>query len=171
MFRSKLVKILQIIMAATLTIMLVLNLYTIVARVFFKNNLPKVFGFTQVVVISGSMRPTYEIGDMLILREQKNYHVNDIVTYRWGRTFVTHRIVGIEDGESARFITKGDFNNAPDQSVSQSDIEGRVVLRIPSIGNITLFLRTPIGIFVMVLLIFAIYKFPDMAGRLKRSKN
>ncbi len=171
MFRHKLLKVLQFVLAAALTIMLVVNLYTIIARVFFKNNLPKVFGFTQVVVISGSMRPTYEIGDMLILREQKSYQVNDIVTYRWGRTFVTHRIVGLQDGDPTRFITKGDFNNVSDQAVSISEIEGKVILRIPSIGNITLFLRTPIGILIMVLLIFVIYKFPDMLGRLKRSKK
>lgn len=167
----KVLKVLQVFIIIVLVIMILMSLYTIIARFFFKNNLPKVFGFAQVVVVSGSMEPTYQIGDMLIIHEEKDYRVNDIVTYHWGNTFVTHRVIGVASGETTSFLTKGDFNNTADEQVPLSDMVGKVVLRLPWVGNITLFLKTPIGIFTMVFIIFALYKLPDMVGRANRSRK
>ena len=67
---------------------------------------------------------------------------------------ITHRVEGIEETESGRFfITKGDANNATDPvHVPESLLVGRYYRTIPFIGQAVLFMRTPIGIVVTVII-------------------
>jgi len=127
--------------------LLAANMYLIAARLVFRDSLPKVFGFAPLAVASGSMQPAMDVGDLIIIREQKNYAVNDIVTYSTGRSIVTHRIVEM-DGSNA--VVKGDANNVADGSVPLSSIEGKMVLRIPRVGDAMLLARTPAGMLVVI---------------------
>ena len=93
------------------------------------------------------MQPTIEIGDFLVIREQAGYSENDIITYRSGNSLITHRIKEVA-GE--RLITQGDNNNAADAPIALSQVEGKVILRIPKLGRAALFLKTPLGIVIAV---------------------
>ena len=138
---------LQKALAVFLVVVLLFNLYILLSQFVGQNRLPKVFGVAQVVVISGSMQPTIEIGDFLVIREQAGYSENDIITYRSGNSLITHRIKEVA-GE--RLITQGDNNNAADAPIALSQVEGKVVLRIPKLGRAALFLKTPLGIVIAV---------------------
>lgn len=133
----------QKVIVVILALILMINLYFLVMQLVFKVELPKVLGFGQVIVISGSMEPSISAGDMLIIKNQSAYQIGDVVTYQWGNSLCTHRIVEI-DGNT--MITKGDANNVADEPTSMSLIEGKVVFKIPTLGNLVLFLKTPIGI-------------------------
>ena len=148
--------ILQKVLIAFLAVILLINAYVIVAQVLFRVKLPKVFGFGQVVVVTSSMEPTIDAGDMLIIKSQKEYEVDDIVTYSWGRGFNTHRILEIE-GDT--MIAKGDANNAPDEPALLSSIEGKVFLKIPKFGHLILFLKTPAGFLVLTLIAVFLLRF------------
>ena len=51
-------------------------------------------GTGALIVITGSMEPTINIKEMIIIKEQKDYKVLDIVTYKDEKgTLITHRIV------------------------------------------------------------------------------
>lgn len=153
-----------------LAMILLVNLYIIAAQILLKNDLPKVAGYAQILVISGSMQPTIMAGDLLIIHEQEEYKTQDIVTYRDGRGLITHRIVEIRNGQA---VMQGDANNVADDPVSVEHIEGKVVLKIPLAGNLILFLKTPMGMLLLILVLVAIYIFfelTDFIGSRRTSK-
>lgn len=142
-----------------LVIILLINLYSIAAQIILKNDLPKVAGYAQILVISGSMQPTVMAGDLLIIHEQDEYQEQDIVTYRSGGGLITHRIIEMESGQA---VMQGDANNVADDPVSTESIEGKVILQIPMVGNFILFLKTPMGMLLLILALSAIYVFFEL---------
>lgn len=126
---------------------LLINLYLVAAQLFFHQELPKLMGLAQIIVVSGSMEPAVEVGDLLVIREQDSYKVGDIVTYRSGGSLITHRVIRVE---GTSLLAKGDANNVEDAPVDLEQIEGRMVLRVPKLGYAVLFLRTSRGIILTV---------------------
>lgn len=149
--------IIQALLLLLLVAVVVSNFYIMIMQIVFKQDLPKVFGFAQAVVVSGSMQPAIEVGDLLILREVKEYRVDDIVTFRWDSNLVTHRIIAI-DGDQV--VTKGDSNNVTDEPMPMSRIEGKVVYSLSGAGNLILFLKTPLGILLMIIAAILIVEAP-----------
>lgn len=145
-------KILFIIISILLSIVLLVNIYNFVSLKILKKDLSSVFGYAVLEVISGSMEPTINVGDMIIINtHETNYEKGDIVTfYDTEGSFVTHRIVSIND---TYMITKGDNkNNALDGETSIDKIVGKHVLTIPGFGRIIKSLQSPITI-VLILIV------------------
>lgn len=116
--------------------------------------IPKVFGITPVVVLSGSMEPTYSVGDLLYYKKvDRELEVGDVITYRLDDALVTHRIVDIQGSE---YITQGDANEARDLNpVLQDSIVGIPVFSLPMIGYYIYFVNNNlylVGIVVVILL-------------------
>lgn len=116
--------------------------------------IPKVFGITPVVVLSGSMEPTYSVGDLLYYKKvDRELEVGDVITYRLDDALVTHRIVDIQGSE---YITQGDANEARDLNpVLQDSIVGIPVCSLPMIGYYIYFVNNNlylVGIVVVILL-------------------
>lgn len=160
---KRLLKVIRILFVTILTLTLLMNLYNIFSQVVLKNDLPKIFGYSRVAIISGSMSPTIETGDLIIIREASSYQADDIVTFRSGSSLITHRIISIADGKA---VTKGDFNNVADKgTVRLSDIEGKMVLRIPRMGDAVLFLRSPLGIFIIIAIAIFMMELPYLFNK------
>ena len=83
-----------------------------------------VFGYSIFNVATGSMEPVISQNDIIVVKEQRDYELNDIVTFRSDNAYVTHRVIS-KSGNS--IITKGDANNAKDVSIKKDDIIGKVV--------------------------------------------
>jgi len=135
-----------------LVLLILINLSLGIIKAVTHHPVPKVFGFSPLVVMSGSMEPAIYPGDVVVIREQvaEKYKIGDIVTYLVGQTVYTHRIVGEENG---LFILKGDRNNTVDDSVAAEQFEGKVLLIIPKIGVAIVFFKKPTGMAVLVLLL------------------
>lgn len=147
--RKRLVKFIQILLLSLLGLILALSLWQAAARVLLHQNPPYLFGYAQLTVLSGSMEPAFSAGDFLIIHRETAYAVGEVVTFRDEGALTTHRIV--ENGPEG-FITKGDYNNAPDsEPVPAERIVGKVVLVIPGLGQAFLFLRTPAGMTAILL--------------------
>ena len=116
------------------------NIYLWNARSLMGNALPMPFGYGAAVVLTGSMEPRIMADDLILVRQQDSYELNDIVVYQSGHMLVVHRIVDI-DGDS--ITTKGDANNAPDAPVTSAQIKGRVMYVLPRIGALVKLLKTP----------------------------
>ncbi len=125
----------------------------------------------MVVVTSESMVPVLQPGDLLVLqgRAPEQIHVGDIIVFQdneWSTDApIVHRVVEIEviDG-TYHFRTKGDANALPDPGTRTPDeIVGVVVARVPWVGNISMFLKTPLGIAVIVGLFLLILFVPSGA--------
>ncbi len=164
--KKKLWKILQSALLAALSLVLLCNLYVMGAKWLLHRANPTVFGWSWAVVLSGSMEPAVRLDDLIIAKAQDSYRVGDIITFESGSSLTTHRIVGTEAGG---FRTKGDANNAPDAApVPQEAILGRVVLRVPKVGLVVGYLKTPMGMTCMVLLGVLLLQWPYLTEELHR---
>lgn len=168
MQKKKVFKILHWIITVFLILILVFNLYMMIAKIVFKNDLPKVFGFAQVIVISGSMEPAVKVGDLLILHEKDSYTEGDIVCFRAENKLVTHRVVEINGDQ---VVTKGDVNNVVDKPIQLSQIEGKVVLRIPRAGDIMLFMRTALGNLLLIVAAILIIEIPFILEKYRTKRS
>ncbi|KAJ5047062.1 uncharacterized protein L3040_002906 [Drepanopeziza brunnea f. sp. 'multigermtubi'] len=108
-----------------------------------------------VVVLSGSMEPAFQRGDLLILWNRNwlepETGVGEIVVYNVkGKDIpIVHRVVRkFGTGEHAKLLTKGDNNDADDTELyargqdylERKDIIGSVVAYIPFVGYVTIML-------------------------------
>ncbi|TWP52395.1 signal peptidase I [Lentzea tibetensis] len=114
-------------------------------------------GYRMVAVTSGSMRPTYEVGDAVLVRPGKpdDVRIGDIVVFSTGdHTQMTiHRIVGGYEvfGRGLHYRTKGDANTEPDAQLLHPDaIQGKGSSRIPQAGRIAHLLSADAGRIVLI---------------------
>ena len=140
---------------------------------------------------------TLHVGDIIIIQKvdpeilNANYPNSDIIVYRTpsGFTPIVHRIVGKQEiNGTLYFKTKGDgngpiiwpnipnmYDNLPDsKGVPQNLIEGKVILRIPWFGWITLFMRgnswaLPVIIALIILLVVIEYVLPLVKEKKKET--
>lgn len=115
---------------------------------------PMIFGYKPLVVLSGSMEPTYGVGSVIYYHEtpKEEIKVGDAITFTYETDFITHRVVNIEDG---LYETKGDANNAVDaRKIGYSNIKGKVSkLYIPYIGYYVSFINKHLYLIGVVILI------------------
>ncbi len=151
---------------AVLAAVLAYGIWQSAARRLSGQELPGMFGYSHLIVVSGSMEPALSPGDMILIRRESEYREGDVICFRDDGDFVTHRLVGrTADGA----VTKGDANNIPDpEPVRPEQIAGRVVLVIPRLGSAALFLRTPGGILLAALLALGVSLLCGPAHRLRK---
>ena len=133
----------------------------------FTGQIATLFGYSCVTVTTGSMEPTIEGGSLIILKEIEEYKENDIITFRDGNRYVTHRIVEINEG---MITTKGDANNACDTPFDKSNIVGKVLFAFPKVGMWLMFLSSRLVI-TIVLIIIAVIAVVDYALKKEAEVN
>lgn len=139
--------ILRIVIIALAGAFLGIQLYSWNARSLGGNKMPMPLGFATSVVLSGSMDPELQVNDMIIVIARDSYEVGDVVVYQSYGTLIVHRIISI-DGESV--VTQGDANQTADPAIKLSDIKGEVVASLPYVGLILTFIRSPLGIILIL---------------------
>ena len=157
--RKKLKSIGTTIVYIVLVPLLIYNISLIVQSVMCPNKTPSFWGIKTYVIISGSMEPSLNIGDIVVAKETKNeLNKGDIICFRQGQSIITHRIIEIiSENETTEYKTKGDNNNAEDSgTITDRLIEGKVIAKLPLIGNISLLLQNRI-IIVSIIVVFYIY--------------
>ena len=128
------------------------------------NNKGSIAGFKIFTVITGSMIPVYNIGDILIVREIEPHQikVDDDIVYNgekgtYKNKTITHRVISIEkqDDGNYKIITKGVANLAQDPIINQTQVIGKVVGKVSIISfilkllnNIYILIFIPVGILI-----------------------
>lgn len=113
-----------------------------------------VFGYRFYLIMSGSMEPTIDVSDAVITKEMDTYQDNDIIAFEYQGATTVHRIIKTytENGEKS-YQTKGDNNNAADKGlIKKSQIKGKVMYRVPKVGDAIIFLQR--NIIIILILIF-----------------
>lgn len=126
------------------------------------------FGYTALAISSGSMEPTLNVDDIILVKVNSKYSVNDIVSYVKDGAIITHRVISVSGNN---IIVKGDANNSSDKPISDKDIIGKVVKVYPHLKRWKDILSDPktlIGLVItLVLFDFAIsYKKGDKKQKL-----
>ena len=152
----------------------------IIQKYILKEEVPNIFGYKILQVMSGSMSGEFETGDTILIKEIKeesDLKIGDVITYRIAKnTLVTHRIVNItKTGESLNYTLKGDANNVEDsEKILFSSIEGIYVKKLILIGKIISFMQKPYGmviIFVVPILLILYIINAERTKEIKRNKR
>lgn len=120
-----------------------------------KSNYFKMFGYSFFNVSTGSMAPFINENDLIIIKDNNNYQVGDVITYKENDSFVTHRIISIDDDN---IITKGDANNAVDKVISKSSVIGMLIKVIPKAGIWQKVFTTP-SIIIVIFITLILFDF------------
>ena len=140
---------------------------------------------------------TLHVGDIIVIQQvnpadlKANYPDSDVIVYRNpnGVTPIVHRIVAKQEiNGTLYFKTKGDgngpvtwpdvpnyYDNIPDaRGVPQNLIEGKVILRVPWFGWITLFMRgnpwaLPLIITFIILLVVIEFVLPVVKEKKRKT--
>lgn len=155
-------KISIVLSAILIAIIIFLVIFSVFSVVSIKNNkVPFLFGFASVELVSGSMSPKYEAGDILLIKKisADKIEIGDVITFissdpKIKGSMNTHRVVGITlDKEQLCFITKGDANPENDEyPVYESDLVGRVVMKNTVFSKLFSMLRSQWGYFAIIML-------------------
>ena len=147
MRKTKLLAILRRIVLAVAAIILGVRVYAWNAESLVGNRMPMPFGYGAAVVLSGSMEPVLSVNDVIIAKETEEYAIGDMIVYQDGDTVVVHRVVTLDE---KMVQTKGDANNVADAPIDKELVKGKVIANIPAAGHVVNFLKTPVGIFVIL---------------------
>lgn len=133
-------------------------LFIIISPKVFKNFYP--FGIKVAIVLTGSMEPTLEINDFVIIKKSNNIKVNDIVSYKDDNSSkeVLHRVIKINKDE---IITKGDANNTEDKPININKVTGIYIGKIKYLGNIISFISKSIVFSIIITTIVVIMIIPS----------
>jgi len=139
----------------------------------------RLVGLRVFNVLSGSMEPTYSVGDLLYVKEvdPDSVQVGDPITFVLNEDLVvaTHRVVKV-DGENRQFYTKGDANETEDASpVHFNNLVGVPIFAIPLLGYVSAFIQNPPGMYIAIglgVLLLAVVFLPDMLKKkIKEEEN
>lgn len=158
------------------TVTTVLVVLVVIFAVFLMGS--RLVGLQVFNVISGSMEPTYSVGDLLYVKtvDPDSVKVGDPITFVLNEDLVvaTHRVVAI-DSANRQFTTKGDANENEDaRPVHFNNLVGIPVFSIPLLGYVSAYIQSPPGMYVAiglgVLLLAAVF-LPDMLAKKPEKKE
>ena len=107
--------------------------------------LPMIAGFKPIVVLSGSMEPTYPVGSVIYYKATtyEDIAIGDAITFKiGGGALATHRVIEKND-ELQEFTTKGDNNPTEDANpIAYQSVVGKTAkIAIPYAGVIATHLK------------------------------
>ena len=153
---QKLLTIIGTVLCVILLPVLLINVTLIAKSYINADEVPSVGGMFPMIVLTDSMYPIIESGDLIICNtaEADEIKVDDVISFYdpmgSGTSVVTHRVLEIvsEDGEIA-FRTKGDNTNADDTALVPAEhLIGIYRSRIPKVGHVAMFMQTTPGLIV-----------------------
>lgn len=153
--------------------LLIYNISLIAQAIKNPNKTPSFLGVKTYTIVSGSMEPTIQIGDIVIVKEvaEDELKEGDVISFRQGQSVITHRIVEIKENEKT-YITKGDSNNVEDSiQVDFNSVEGKQIWRIPFLGRISQLLQGKITIIVIALMTYIFFSHASKITRIKKRRR
>lgn len=175
----KIMTVIGTIMCIILIPILVINCTLIMKSFMNKEEVPSVGGYLPLIVLTDSMYPEIESGDLIICHTEdaENIKDGDIVAFfdpaGNGSSIVTHRVLEVtEENGGIAFRTKGDANNTEDKMlVPAENLVGVYQNRIPGAGNIAMFMQSTTGLIVCVVLPIVLLVAYDIIRRRIYEKN
>ena len=146
-----------------LSIILVLNVILIVKSYTNEDEVPSIGGVMPFIVLSPSMEPKIDEGDIVIVKEIDPHDIRvgeedgDIISFfdpsSKDKTVVTHRAIDVRTTQDGRleFKTKGDNNTTKDPRwVPEENVVGIYKFRLPLLGNIAMFMQSAEGFVICI---------------------
>jgi signal peptidase len=157
-----------------LVLVLVVNVTIILKSYIYPDRVPDFLGYKPFIVLSGSMEPAIQAGDLIITKviEPEKVAEGDIIAFQAEKnTIVTHRVTDVRTEEGLSFLTRGDANTGADaKAVGVGELEGIYLCRLAGVGNFAMFLQTPLGMLLFVITPLCLFILYDVVSRNRRSR-
>ena len=132
-------------------------------------------GREMVVVRGSSMQPAIPLGSVILVRpvDPQTIGAGDVITFHAPNgALVSHRVIGIADGPSLTFETKGDGSSAADPIlVPATSVEGVVESYVPQLGYVVTALGTTAGVLATLGLVIGLLLTSWFADELVATKE
>ena len=136
-------------------------------------------GYSIYTIITESMVPKYNVGDMVIAKKIPitELKVNDDIVYIGNKNdfagkIVTHQIIEIEKkGNELYFHTKGIANMIEDPLVEENQILGKVIMKGTILSLISKIVNNPYGFYFVIFVPFAILLVMEIIDFIEEKKE
>ena len=128
---------------------------------------PDVFGYSIQRIVSGSMEPALQVGDIILCKnvsDPSEVGMDDIITFQGGSDFeynkVTHRVVvpPMQDSQGDYYLTtKGDANDKLDKEIYFSDVRTKMVTKLDFLNKFYDFFMSPWGLIIFIAALIIIF--------------
>lgn len=147
---AKVINFILNVLLGIITVVIIIGAYYMYQVKIQKKDYANLFGYSLFEVATGSMKPTIQIGDVVIVKITKDVNENDIIVYVDGDDIITHRLV--EKSEN-NIVTRGDANNSEDKPIQENMIIGQVIKIVPQLGTWQNILSSPEVLALIIVLI------------------
>lgn len=149
--KEKIITIIDIIVLILLAPILFVSVVILTDLCLHPDEIPSFFGYKPFIMTTNSMVPLFGFGDVVLTKESDytNLKIGDIIAYKKDDKVTIHRIQNIESDEKGikKYHMKGDRSLSEDtSSVLENEIEGIYFKTYKKIGEILLFIQSPLGI-------------------------
>ena len=136
-------------------------------------------GYSIYTIITESMVPKYNVGDMVIAKKIPitELKVNADIVYLGNKNdfagkIVTHQIIEIEKkGNELYFHTKGIANMIEDPLVEENQILGKVIMKGTILSLISKIVNNPYGFYFVIFVPFAILLVMEIIDFIEEKKE
>ena len=145
----------------TIIVLIVLSFVLMVCLQRFSNNRVSFLNYRMFTVVTGSMEPKYNIGDVLIAKEKapSEIKVGDAISYLASKgevknNVVTHQVVSISKDENGKYLfhSKGIANLIEDPVVHEDQLYGVVVYKTKLLSSVRKIISTDTGMLVLIII-------------------
>lgn len=154
---------------------LVLYVAFLAAQKLSNNN--SIGGFRVFTIITGSMEPELQVGDVILVQEKtfEDLKLKDVITYESKEhgtdgMIITHRIIDI-DNATKKIITKGDANDIEDPAIDSSQVFGKVTYKFTLISLLTKLIRNKYGFYFLIFVPLVLVIFLEIADFVTQPKE
>ncbi len=158
-----------------LTIIVVIVLSAVIIQRL-SNNKINFFGYGIYTIVSESMKPDYQIGDMFLSKEvaMEDIEVGDDLVYigksgNYEGKVITHRVIA-KDDSTQTIYTKGVNNTAQDPKIDYSQVYGRVVCKLFLLSIFSRLMNNSALFYIIIFVPFTFLVFLDIKAIIKDKK-
>lgn len=179
--RHKILTVIGIVLCIILIPILIINCTLIFKSYSDPDKVPNVGGIFPMIVLTDSMYPEIESGDLIICHtiNAQDIKAGDIISFfdpaGNGVSVVTHRVVEVTTDENGTTVwkTKGDANDTEDEAIVPAEkLVGIYQRRIAGAGNIAMFMQTTKGLIICVICpIILLVMYDIIRRRIYEKKN
>ena len=175
----KILTVLGTVLCIILIPILLINLTLIAKSYINKDEVPSIGGILPLIVLTDSMYPEIESGDLILCRtaEAEDIREGDVISFfdpaGNGSSIVTHRVLELVQEDGALFFrTRGDNNNTEDKElVPAANLVGVYRSRIAGAGHVAMFMQSTAGLILCVVLPIVLLVGYDLVRRRLYEKN
>lgn len=109
-------------------------------------------------------------GDLIVGRKVRVNRIkeNDDIIYRRNNKMIMKKVIKVEDDNGQTNIHIENDKNLANEKVENTEIMAKVLFRVKGVGNIAVFIQSPLGMFNMLLIILCVFV---LVGKIINNNN